>query len=83
MDEIDTWRAAHLIIQRHGNMAEYVAWRRMDKMIEIGDPTGEAAWKRIGQLKLCVATRRGMTRGQAIMELVDRAFCAENICKRK
>lgn len=47
MDETDTWRAANLVIQRHGNMAEFVACRRVDAMIQNGDPVGEAAWKRI------------------------------------
>ena len=47
MDEIDIWRSAHLLIQRHGNIAEIVACMRIDSMIAKGDPAGEAAWKRI------------------------------------
>ena len=47
MDETDIWRSAHLLIQRHANMAELIAAMRMDKMIERGDPAGEAAWRRI------------------------------------
>lgn len=47
MDEIDIWRAAHLLIDTHGDDWEVVAARRIDLQIGRGDPAGEATWKRI------------------------------------
>lgn len=47
MDDQDIWRAARLITKRHGIYAEFAAARRVDEMIEAGDPRGETTWKRI------------------------------------
>jgi hypothetical protein len=47
MDDKDVWRAADLLIKQHGDEAEFFAVRRVDDMIERGDPVGEAVWKLI------------------------------------
>jgi hypothetical protein len=41
----DIWRAANLLIQRHGADAEIEAAKRADQMIERGDLDGQAVWK--------------------------------------
>ena len=43
----DIWRAANLLIQRHGTDAEIEAAKRADQMLERGDLDGNAVWKRI------------------------------------
>jgi hypothetical protein len=48
-EEIDIWRSAHLLLQRHGTMAELAAMLRMQAMIKNGDQMGEAVWRRIMQ----------------------------------
>jgi hypothetical protein len=47
MNEIDIWRAANIIVKRHGPYAEFTATRRVDDMIANADPGGETTWKRI------------------------------------
>ena len=48
-DEIDIWRSAHGVIQRHGNLAEVIAVMRIEAMTKRGDHKGEAVWKRVLQ----------------------------------
>lgn len=48
-EENDIWRSAHLLLQRHGNMAELVAMLRLEAMVNNGDQNGEAVWRRIMQ----------------------------------
>ena len=43
----DIWRAAHLLIKRHGGDAAIAAAQRADDMLERGDLDGQAIWKRI------------------------------------
>jgi len=45
--DLDIWRSARLLIKQHGADAELIACRRVDDMIELGAPEGEAAWKNI------------------------------------
>jgi hypothetical protein len=47
MDEIDIWRAANVIVQCHGTMAEVIAARRIQAMTERGDEAGKDTWLRI------------------------------------
>jgi hypothetical protein len=47
MYEIDVWRSARLLINEHGEGAEFVAAQRADQMIARGNPEGEAMWKKI------------------------------------
>jgi hypothetical protein len=42
--EIDIWRTANLLIQQHGNGAQWEAARLGDLAIENGDPEGERVW---------------------------------------
>jgi len=51
----------NMIIQRHGHKAEFVACRRVDRMIE----RGEAAWKRILSAIKDVAPQRAANRRDA------------------
>ena len=43
----DIWRAANLLVRKHGADAELVAARRADEMLERGDRNGQLVWLRI------------------------------------
>jgi len=45
--DLDIWRAAHLLIKRHGSDAAIVAAQRADELLAAGDVEGQLAWKRI------------------------------------
>ena len=47
ISDLDIWRAANLLIQRHGEDAEIEAAKRADQMLERGDLDGQVVWKRI------------------------------------
>ena len=47
--EIDIWRTAHLMIRQHGEDAGDQADARAGALIEQGDHTGGAVWRRIRQ----------------------------------
>ena len=47
-EEIDIWRAAHLLVKRHGADGLIVAAERADELLASGDMDGERIWKRIG-----------------------------------
>ena len=42
ISDLDIWRAATLLIQRHGEDAEIEAAKRADQMLERGDLDGQA-----------------------------------------
>lgn len=46
-EEIDIWRAAHLLVKRHRDNAWVVAAQRADESIASGDLDGQMIWKRI------------------------------------
>jgi triphosphoribosyl-dephospho-CoA synthetase len=46
-EEIDIWRAAHLLVKRHGADAAIVAAQRADELLAQGDLDGQSIWKRI------------------------------------
>jgi len=46
VDDPDIWRAANLLVKRHGADAALVAGRRADELLA-GDVEGCAVWKRI------------------------------------
>ncbi len=45
--DLDVYRAAHLLIGRHGDDAPIEAAMRADELMEAGDMEGEAVWLRI------------------------------------
>jgi len=47
ISEIDIYRAANLLIERHGADAEIGVARRADLMLERGDRDGQLVWQRI------------------------------------
>jgi hypothetical protein len=47
ISDLDTYRAANLLIRRHGADAEIEATRRADIMLERGDRDGQLVWMRI------------------------------------
>ncbi len=46
-DDIDIYRAAKLLIDKHGDDADVIAIQRATKMLDAGDVDGYAVWKRI------------------------------------
>jgi len=47
VDDPDIWRAANLLLKRHGADAEIVAAMRADELLASGDVDGCLVWKRI------------------------------------
>ena len=47
ISELDIYRAANVLIDRHGADALIAAARMIDRMLELGDPEGPLVWKRI------------------------------------
>ena len=47
VSDVDIWRAAHLLIERHGEVAALMAAQRADELIEDGDVEGWLIWRRI------------------------------------
>jgi len=45
--DLDIWRAAHLLIKRHGAVAALAAAHRADELLAAGDIEGQIVWKRI------------------------------------
>lgn len=45
--EIDMWRAANLLVKRHGRDAAIVAGQRADECLSAGDTEGQRIWKHI------------------------------------
>ena len=47
VDDPDIWRAANLLLKRHGADAGHVAAQRADELLNSGDAEGCAVWRRI------------------------------------
>ncbi len=47
INDIDTYRCAHLLIKRHGEDAPIEPAMRADECLAAGDMEGEAVWLRI------------------------------------
>ncbi len=47
IDDMDIWRAAKLLVDRHGDEAPIHAAMRADEMLAEGDVDGQRIWKRI------------------------------------
>ena len=47
ISDLDTYRAANLLIARHGPDALIEAARMIDRMLELGDTEGQMVWRRI------------------------------------
>jgi hypothetical protein len=47
ISELDIYRAANLLIDRHGGDALIEAARMIDRMLELGDREGRSVWRRI------------------------------------
>jgi len=60
----DIFRAAKLLIDRHGENATLRAAERADQLLEAGDMIGAATWRRI--LKAIEELRRGPREGEPL-----------------
>jgi hypothetical protein len=47
ISEIDIYRAANLVIERHGADTVIEAARLIDRMLDLGDREGQLVWRRI------------------------------------
>jgi hypothetical protein len=47
MIDLDIWRAAHVMIEAHGDQAERQAALKARQMLETGDPSWIVSWNRI------------------------------------
>ena len=47
ISNLDIYRAANLVIRRHGADAQIEAARMIDRMAELGDAEGRQVWRRI------------------------------------
>lgn len=47
VDDLEIWRASNTLIKRYGLDGGIEAAKRVDAMLEAGDPEGLAVWKRI------------------------------------
>ena len=47
VDDIDIFRSAKLLIDKHGDDAALIAIKRATKMLDAGNVDGYAVWKRI------------------------------------
>lgn len=47
VSDLDIWRSAHLVIEKHGDEAELAASLRADELLANGDVEGEQTWRRI------------------------------------
>jgi hypothetical protein len=45
--EVDIWRAAQLMLKRHGDKALEDSAARADELVAAGDDNGAALWRRI------------------------------------
>jgi hypothetical protein len=45
--DLDIWRAASILVKRHGEDAAIVAGQRADAMLAQGDIEGKIVWQRI------------------------------------
>jgi hypothetical protein len=60
ISELDIWRAATLLIRKHGANAELEAAKRADVMLDRGDDEGRILWARIRRaIEDLQARRRG------------------------
>ena len=49
ISDLDIYRAAHMLLERHGAEATLEAAKMIDAMLERGDIEGRAVWLRIKQ----------------------------------
>lgn len=49
ISNLDIYRAAHMLIERHGAEAMTEAARMIDRMLDHGDLDGRAVWRQIRQ----------------------------------
>ena len=60
VSDLDVWRAANLLICKHGANAEFEAAKRADVMLYRGDDDGRLLWARISRaIEDLQAPRRG------------------------
>ncbi len=47
LDDIDIYRAAKLLVDKHGDEAAITATKRATELLDAGDVDGYAVWKRV------------------------------------
>jgi hypothetical protein len=59
VSDLDIYRAANLLIDRYGADALIEAPRMIDRMLELGNPEGQAVWRRIRRARRCKRSQAG------------------------
>lgn len=49
MGDLDTWRAANILLKRYRGKAVFIATKRADALLDQGDPEGCMAWVKIAR----------------------------------
>lgn len=58
MTELDIWRCAKLLLKRYGGEAVFIATRRVDALVDRGDPEGCRTWIRIAEAITAIEKQR-------------------------
>jgi len=81
ISEIDIYRAANLVIERHGADALIEAARMIDLMLDHGDPEGQRVWQRIRRaIETSQAPASGPPHLAAVQPLVTGAVDIKTPC---
>jgi hypothetical protein len=75
VSDLDIWRAANLLIRKHGANAELEAAKRADVMLDRGDDDGRLLWARI---RRAIEALQALPSGRPKLShrrLVPRDFC--------
>lgn len=49
MTDLDIWRSANILLKRYAGEAVFIASRRADALLDLGDPEGCRTWVRIAK----------------------------------
>ena len=47
MSDVDIWRSANILLKRYGGEALFIASKRADALLDLGDLRASSAWVRI------------------------------------
>ena len=65
MHEIDIWRVANLLIKDYGEEAVFLASKRADALLDLGDAEGFAVWLKVVKA-IDMLERQGHAEGETI-----------------
>jgi len=66
MNDVDVWRSAKLLLDRHGDDAVVQATMKADKFLERGDLDGAAVWRRVIEAIKSLTDTSGLNDGRRL-----------------